>query len=199
MSTDAPVFAHAFPSLALPTHGNADRSHAQGHAAGYAAGMRAAAVEVSRAAAAQEAELAAFQQHQRARTDQAVRSLEAAARAFTAQMALVDGASQQLVHAAALDLAEAIVGAQLRSDDPARLALGRALQDVDPDDVQRVRLSPADWASLDEQTRTSTGVVLVADPTLANGDAMVDLADGYLDARIGSALSRARQALQDPA
>lgn len=199
MSTDAPVVAHAFPSLALPSQGNADRSHAQGHAAGYAAGMRAAAAEVSRAAAAQQAELAAFQQDQRARTDQAVRSLEAAARAFTARVALVDGASQQLVHAAGLELAEAIVGAQLRSDDSVRLALGRALRDVDPDDVRRVRLSPADWASVDEQTRTSTGVTLVADPTLANGDAMVDLADGYLDARIGSALARARQALQDPA
>lgn len=199
MSTDAPVFAHAFPSLALPTDGKADRSHAQGHAAGYAAGMRAAVAEVSRAAAAQEAELVAFQQRQLARTDQAVRSLEAAAQALTARVVLIDGASQQLVHAAALDLAEAIVGAQLRSDDPARLALKRALRDVDPDDVRRVRLSPADWASLDEQTRTSTGVTLVADPTLATGDAMVDLADGYLDARIGTALARARQALQDPA
>ena len=199
MSTDAPVFAHAFPALAFQEKGTADRSHAQGHAAGYAAGMRAATEELRRAAAVQQAEHLAFQQREQARIDQAVRGLDAAARAFADRVATVHTASQELVHAAALDLAEAVIGAQLRAGDPARLALARALQEVDPDDVRRVRLSPTDFASLDDAARAAAGVALVPDLALASGDAMVDLTDGYLDARIGSALARAKLALESPA
>ncbi|WP_051427342.1 FliH/SctL family protein [Arthrobacter sp. H20] len=199
MSTDLPVFAHTFPTLAVPERGSADRSHAQGHAAGYAAGIRAAVEELRQSAAAHQAERTAFQQRERARIDQAVRGLEAAALAFVEKVATVHAASEALVHSAALDLAEAVVGAQLRSGDAAQLALARALQNVDPGDVRRVRLSAADWASLDENARSTIGVVVIADASLASGDAMVDLADGYLDARIGSALARARQALEAPA
>ncbi|MBG6178846.1 FliH/SctL family protein [Arthrobacter sp. CAN_A1] len=198
MSTETPVFAHAFPALTLQESGSADRSHAQGHAAGYAAGMRAAAEELRRTAAAQQAEHAAFRQREQARIDQAVRGLDAAARAFAAKVATVDSASEHLVHSAALELAEAVVGAQLSAGDPARLALSRALQATDPDDVRRIRLSPADWDSLDDETRAATGVAIVPDSALATGDAMVDLTDGYLDARIGSALARAKQSLEDP-
>lgn len=199
MSTDAPVFAHAFPTLAFQEKGTADRSHAQGHAAGYAAGMRAATEELRRTAAVQQAEYLAFQQRDQARVDQAVRGLEAAARAFAERVATVEAAAQEVVHAAALELAEAVIGAHLRSADPARLALARALKDVDPDDVRRVRLSPTDVANLTDEARSAAGVAVVSDPALASGDAMVDLTDGYLDARIGSALARAKQALEGPA
>lgn len=199
MSTDVPVFVHAFPSLAVHEKGSADRSHAQGHAAGYAAGMRAATEELKRTAAVQHAEHLASQQRDLVRVDQAVRGLEAAAQAFAARVATVEAASQELIHAAALELAEAVIGAHLRSADPARLALARALQNVDPDDVRRVRLSPLDIANLTDEARSAVGVTVVSDPALASGDAMVDLTDGYLDARIGSALARAKQALEGSA
>lgn len=199
MSTETPVFAHAFPALASQEQGSTDRSHAQGHAVGYAAGMRAAAEELRRTAAAQQVEHAVFRQREQARIDQAVRGLDAAARAFAVKVATVGSASEQLVHAAALDLAEAVIGAQLRAGDPARLALARALQTTDPNDVRRIRLSPADWDSLDDETRAATGVALVPDPALTTGDAMVDLSNGYLDARIHSALARAKLALEGPA
>jgi flagellar assembly protein FliH len=41
------------------------------------------------------------------------------------------------------------------------------------------------------------GVALVADPTLAPGDAVSEFPGGYLDARIESAVERARCALAD--
>lgn len=60
-----------------------------------------------------------------------------------------------------------------------------------------LRLHPLDLALLDESTRASSapGVVFVADPSLGRGDAEADLPAGLIDARLGTALARARQAL----
>jgi flagellar assembly protein FliH len=41
------------------------------------------------------------------------------------------------------------------------------------------------------------GVELVADPQLARGDAVAELADGYLDARLSTALARVRRVLEE--
>ncbi|MFS2031944.1 hypothetical protein ACEN85_17785, partial [Curtobacterium sp. CT11-45] len=55
-----------------------------------------------------------------------------------------------------------------------------------------VRLSVADAARVAE---LDLPVPVVADPSLHDGDAVVDLPDGLLDARIATALDRARTAL----
>jgi len=105
------------------------------------------------------------------------------------------------IHQAAIELATAVLGRELASGEgSARAALDRALSlppDVGPltvrlhrEDLARVR------ALLDEERATlPAGTELVADAALAPGDAISEFPNGYLDARIGSALERARRAL----
>jgi flagellar assembly protein FliH len=65
--------------------------------------------------------------------------------------------------------------------------------------VAAVRLHPADIAVLKAAgLPQGTGVELVPDPSLARGDAMAEYPQGWLDARLGTALARARSALLGP-
>ena len=74
----------------------------------------------------------------------------------------------------------------------AALARVRAA-DVEP---VAVRLHPEDLRALGPDPELPEGARLVADPSLSRGDAVADLPDGWLDARIGTALERARTALE---
>jgi flagellar assembly protein FliH len=121
--------------------------------------------------------------------------LEAAARALEARTAPVLAEAEGELAAAALVLAQAVVGNELSDPDgAARAALGRALSGPDHDAVISVRLNPDDLALLGEHAAQSS-VALVPDPSLAPGDAVTVYPDGELDARISSALSRATAAL----
>ncbi|MEW1955609.1 FliH/SctL family protein [Terrabacter sp. NPDC080008] len=167
----------------------------RGHAAGYAAGLRRAAEELAVCRAELTAEHAAVVAAERARGDRAVAALEAAARALEARTApVLDGADREIL-AAALSIAEAVLGCEL-SDAPhaARAALSRGLSEPDADAVLRVRLNPEDFGLLADSV-TASRVELVADHGLARGDAVAVYPEGELDARIGSALARARSAL----
>lgn len=66
-------------------------------------------------------------------------------------------------------------------------------------EVAAVRLHPADVAVLKAVGMSeAAGVDLVPDASLARGDAMAQYPDGWLDARIGTALARARAVLLGP-
>ncbi|WP_076261879.1 FliH/SctL family protein [Intrasporangium flavum] len=203
MSTDTSFGGSAYPTRhapeavvfpALDLMGETE-GYTRGHAAGYAAGLRRAADEV----AARESELvarhAAAVAAERARTDRALAVLDSAARALELRTApVLADADAQLV-AAAVELAEAIVGCEL-SDAPhgARAALARALSAPDASSVTVVRLHPDDLALVEDSVDASR-VELVADAGLSRGDAVAVYPDGELDARIGSALARARSAV----
>ncbi|MGH1550141.1 hypothetical protein ACRAWB_13615 [Leifsonia poae] len=58
-----------------------------------------------------------------------------------------------------------------------------------------VRLNPADIAELRGAGLAPEDVRLVADTTLARGDAIGELPGGWLDARVREALARAREVL----
>lgn len=177
-----------------------NEGYARGHAAGYAAGLRRAAAEAvardAERAAAHAAQLAA----DRARADHAVSILEAAAQALWARTAPVLADAEAQLAAAAIAVAEAVIGREL-SDAPsaARAALARALSHPDHAGVVCVRLNPADLAHLGDDAAPS-GVALEPDPSLAPGDAVAVYPDGELDARIATALARATAALtgQEP-
>jgi flagellar assembly protein FliH len=81
-----------------------------------------------------------------------------------------------------------------REGRTARAAVARALDGLDRSLVVGVRLHPADLAALGDATAASS-VPLIADARLARGDAEVDLPSGLVDARLVTALSRARAAL----
>ena len=57
-----------------------------------------------------------------------------------------------------------------------------------------VRLHPDDLALVDGVAAEHPSLRFVADPGLERGDAVADLTDGSVDARIGAALDRVRLA-----
>lgn len=184
-----------FPSLSSVGQKVADaQSRASGHAAGYAAGLRAAGAELAGQRATLDAEHRAALLHDAARMERALSVLATAAAALESRTVPVVTDAQHAIAASALELAEAILGSEL-ADGPAsaQSAVRRALNSVDPSTIRAIRLNPLDLAVLD--TTVEAGVAFVADATVARGDAIADLAVGYLDARIATAVARARTAL----
>ncbi|AEE44813.1 FliH/SctL family protein [Cellulomonas fimi] len=194
-------------TVVTPDKGAYDAGRAEGFAAGYAAGAREAArvaqEEAARARAAQEARRAAAQDA----LDRALAVLATAAAAAAARTVPVVHDVEARLHEAALDLATAVLGVELADHGlGARAALARVLAHVDGTEPVTVRLHPADLAALPAAADATgvaptvpDGVTLVADPTLAPGDAVADLPDGFLDARLDGAVARARAALRGDA
>ncbi|WBM80104.1 hypothetical protein KIV56_00300 [Cryobacterium breve] len=132
----------------------------------------------------------------RRRLDRTVGLLTAATHALDERTQPVLLEVEDTLLAAALDLAEAVIGYELSDGvGAARLALRRALDPASPTRPNVVRMHPADLAVIDPTVLAATGVQFQADPSLARGDAVSEFADGFLDARIGTAFERARAAL----
>ncbi|WP_168443199.1 FliH/SctL family protein [Microbacterium sp. A20] len=196
MSTDAfsPVL---FPRL----DGRADgaehararmRGYAEGHAEGYRAGRAEAEAEQRVAAAEQAARDAAAAREM----ETAVSALHAAARSLGDRERELSAAAHDEVLRCAIELAELIVGAELSdAGSSAAAAARRVLAAAEPAEIREVRLHPDDLRTLQTADAQLTAFALVADDTLERGDAVATLAHGHIDARIGSALERARRAL----
>lgn len=174
-----------------------DASQAHGYALGYVQGIRAAEAlartqreDLERAA--ENADAARAAEH-----TEAMRALGAAAAALHARtVPVLEVASTVLVESALL-LAEKIVGRELSNDRfGAKAALDRAMNGIDEATVRQVRMNPKDLAVLELDAVPGTGIALVADPTLARGDALTAFDEGFLDARISTALERACAALR---
>jgi flagellar assembly protein FliH len=180
---------------------------ARGYAAGYAAGWSAASRAAAEQAARQreeEARLAAEARAQAAgRLERALGVLDAAAQAARARVApVLEEAAEEIV-AASVELAEAALGEELRDGArAARTALRRALANDPSRELVRIHLCPADLdllrgAASDAEAGLvlPVGVDLVPDPDLSPGDAVGEFEHGVLDARLGQAVARAREAL----
>jgi flagellar assembly protein FliH len=195
MSSDAAFSPIAFP--ALPGRGTDERDSIRGHAAGYAAGRKQAEKEVAalresiRAEAARAAELASAQLRS------ALDALARAAADLRARQAPVLQSVDASIAAAAIELAEAVVGHELATaDGSARAALERASGAEVPVGTV-VRVSPQDIALIAAQAGDQPGIELVADDGLQPGDAVVELAHGSIDARVSASLARAKAALAE--
>jgi flagellar assembly protein FliH len=197
MSIDAGFARMAFPPLRDAAAKEAEESaRARGHLAGFVQGLRDAAQETYQREAHREIEQAEALRAGRERVDRAVAVLAAAARALESSTVPVLIAAQDVVAASTVDLAEAIIGRELAEGaGSARSALERALAGVDPARVHVVRVNPFDLDELSESDRAAAGVRFTADPTLARGDAVTEFPDSYIDARISTAVARARAAL----
>jgi len=173
-----------------------ERAEARGHAAGYAAGLRLAERELE----ARRDELEALHVDRLVRLEAQVAArvaaLGAATRALDARVSPVAAEAEGTLAVLAVELAEAVLGHALRTEpaSAAEAALRRALDVVDPALVVSVRLHPDDVAVLAGSTDDSCPV-LVADPSLARGDAEADLPVGHVDARLTTAAARMRAAL----
>lgn len=213
MSTEASQRPVVFPAVKQTGRSDSqDRGYVQGHAAGYAAGLRAAAAEQARVTARMQAEHEAAVVSGREAVRHAVTLLGAAAAAFQQRFDLVLQDAETVLATSALDLAQAVLGYELEGGErTARAAVHRALsggtaapgesaRGAAAPDVAAVRLNPADIAVLAASGITrEIGVELVPDPSLARGDAMAQYPEGWLDARLGTSLARARAALLGPA
>lgn len=170
------------------------QAHAAGWSAGYAAGARAAAADADAARRALRAEHERAERERATQHADALAGLQRAADALRAQRAPVLADVLDTLQAAALELAVALLGTELSdASAAARAALARVLAADDLPDALTVRLHPRDVAALD--LPEDVDVRVVADPTLAPGDAVAEHADGYLDARLSAAVDRARTAL----
>lgn len=196
MSTDAVFTPVAFPQLREKSSAHYTQAVERGHAAGYSAGARVAEAEYQLRLEALEAEHAALLAKSRDAAVHQLETLNAAVRALNARVAPVISDAEHTLVAASLELAEVIIGHELK-DVPgsARAALDRALAGDQPAAVVSVRMHPGDLAALDAETVSSANVELVVDANLDPGDAIAVLPDGYLDARISTALARATEAL----
>lgn len=194
MSTE-PYTRVTFPVLRSEAPAT-DRGFTQGHAAGYAAGMRAAAEELRRLREKLLAEQAEGLDAGRLAVARAVTVLEAAASAAQRRREATVAEIEDLLAATALELAEAILGYELaHGERTARAAVDRALKHSDGT-LTTVCLHPGDLAALEASgVVLPAGVELKADAALNPGDAVAEYPQGWIDARLGSALERARQAL----
>lgn len=168
----------------------------RGHAAGYAAGAAQARIDAALAAevTAQCAEREAARAE--ARVQEKIAALNTAARAAGAQAVPVLDTLEQQIAAAAMEIAEALLGRELdRAEDSALSALQRALNPAVPAPVSIIRMNPADLSALPEKNRVEVDAELVADPSLGRGDAVAEYPHGFLDARLTTAVERMRTAL----
>ncbi|MDQ0029431.1 FliH/SctL family protein [Arthrobacter bambusae] len=199
MSTEAGFRKVVFPDIQPAARSSKeDRGYTQGHAAGYAAGIRAAAAEQLRLREQLQAEHHAMLDAGRLAVAEAVGVLEAAAAASRRSRGVVLEDAQDVLAASAIELAEAILGYELDNGaNTARAALARALGAASgAETITAVRLHPADLAALAAvDAGNPSGVELKADPALNPGDAIAEYPQGWLDARLSTALERAKAAL----
>lgn len=189
------------PATITTAASNPESAHGAGYAAGWAAGARAAAeaAQVDRDRLRQDH--IAREAARDAEVARTLDALNAAIESWNAKALPIVKDAQRSVYAAALDLAQSILQRELEPGErSARVLLARAL-DL-PNDVTPtvLRVSPEDLRHVNlviesGQVAVTPGLALVADPRLARGEAITEHADGALDARIGTALERAKEIL----
>jgi flagellar assembly protein FliH len=200
MSSDA---ALGFEPLTVPVIAETEQERAamaaarsRGYAAGYAEGRRAAAAEQERWLAEAEDARAAESAEAADRIAVLASALRTAAVELREAAVPVLADAEGALTAAAFELAAAVVGVALEDRlDAARAAVARVQAAGAPGAVPVVRLHPDDVAALRTAGFAEDGMQLIADAALRRGDAVGELPNGWLDARIHAALERAREAL----
>lgn len=198
MSTDAfsPVL---FPRLDGRESGEEHaRARMRGYADGHAEGFRAGRAEAEAAQRAAEDARTAREAIAAREIESAVTSLQAAARSLGDRERELTAASEDQVLRCAIELAELIIVGELSdAGASAAAAARRAIAGADPAEIREVRLHPDDLRTLRGSAAEPAGIALIGDDSLDRGDAVASLAHGHIDARVASALARARRALAE--
>lgn len=107
-------------------------------------------------------------------------------------------ATSELIVDLAIEIAGLILAREVSSaTDPGRDAIVRCLTDAATSAPATFHLNPLDLAELGEIDDLAAGrsIELVADPTVASGDAIVDVDGGHIDGTIAGALQRVAEVL----
>lgn len=201
LSTEDGFAQMAFPQLRQPEPDTRNDGYVHGHAAGYTAGLRAAEAERLRRLEELEADYAARRDMLQREARHLAALLHSAAADLNARTLPTVAAAEETLVAAAVELAEAILGYELAErSKAARAALDRALSGSKGLDTVTIRMNPQDLVALNsvDMNGVDTGdirVALAADPSLDPGDAVAELPQGFLDAKISTALARVKEAL----
>lgn len=178
-------------------------AQASGYAAGWAAGVRAGRATVEQDAAREQVVREAVEQGHRDQVSAAIVALHRAADQLEARAVPTADSIEDLIIRIGYDLAESLVGAMLRDDSlRGQAAVRRVLALAPADEPVTVRLHPHDHAVLAEDGSQAAiaglgrrAVTLVADPSVAPGDAVATAGAMTVEGRLDAALARARQAL----
>jgi flagellar assembly protein FliH len=162
------------------------RGHQEGWEAGRAEALAEARARAHAEAAATRAQLEALLAATEARLAEAVAQVSAEGDAMVERAGLLAGA-----------IAEAVVGHELATHpEPATAAARRALALAPDAAAVTLRLAPDDAAVLDAEALGTTATVrVVADAALKPGDCIAEAGWTTVDARVGEALARVREAL----
>jgi flagellar assembly protein FliH len=183
--------SHALQTLEpARSPGEARREAEEGYTAGFAAGYQDGMNEAVAAVESEAKEL-------RGRLDRAFRAMSTAAAELGARQATDMAAIEDTVAAAALQLAEAIIGRELEvAKHPGADAIARALAFAPPAQAAVAHLHPEDLCDLDpELVARGRDLTIVPDPGVEPGGCILAVGDSRIDAQIGPALARVRDAL----
>ncbi|MCK2021592.1 flagellar assembly protein FliH [Microbacterium sp. kSW2-24] len=197
----------AFTPLVVPRVGEtptdvrdeAARARTRGYAEGFAEGRRIALDEARAQRAAEAERLQQERDAQAVRYESALTALDDARSAVVDRVRTTSALSADRIEELAVELAAAILGAEL--SDPARSAahaLRRALAEMPVDRWTRVAVHPRDGEILRadaDAVAALHGVEMIDDASLSPGGAIVQIADGAVDVRVAEALRRASDAL----
>jgi flagellar assembly protein FliH len=180
--------------------GEGDRARARGYAEGFAEGRRIALDEGRTQNADDQARRQQEHAQYVARCESALQAVRESAALFDQRADELAGLASARIEELAVDLATAILGVEL--SDPGRSAshaLRRALAAMPVQRWTRVSFAPQDGAALREDADAAAslqGIEMIVDASVGAGGAIVEVADGAVDARITQALARAAAALR---
>jgi flagellar assembly protein FliH len=197
LSIDAAFSPYTFP--ALPGEPADEQASIRGHAAGYAAGRRQVEQELETLRVSIELDGTRRARQGSEEVQLALDALARSAAEYRQRELPVLRAVESAIANAAIELAEAIIGRELSTtDSSARAALERAVHEAGSTG-SAIRLNPEDIAVISADARLEPGIDLIPDASIERGDAVIDVANGSIDARISTSLARVRAALQDGA
>lgn len=185
------VTEHTLQALASSAHAAAQ---AQGYAAGWAEGRQLAAIEAAEATAKAEG------QHKLAEAQRELEHRDAVAALTTAASHLLDvidssvAQVEQQATELALSLVRELLGHELRVATSADV-VRRVLRVLPDGPTARVRFAPGVVDDAVVADLAARGVAVVADPTLAPADAVVETDTSMVDLRISAAMERLAEAL----
>ncbi len=166
-----------------------------GYQEGWSRGYDEARTAVEQAA---NAEREAWRVEQEGRLTSALTAVGTAASEIRHRRALELTSLEDAIASAAFDLACALLGRELElARSPGRDAVARALSLAPATERFALHLNPADIETLGDLEDLLAGrqCVLVPDPSVESGGCLLEAKDCQVDARLSTAVGRARQAM----